>query len=219
MSLNWSFPSLGSNESILANSFPTGSAHRNESAISLDVEDVIFRPNTADDIALVKLGRPVILNPKIRTVCLPDHGSLERVPSSLSSRWGWSVGSVTLNSISCEKWAGKTKEVKKLQYFQGMMYRLHRTVCQKRSKQTFSDLRSFCAIQRTGRDCVRDKGFPFMMQDKYRLSPVIQTGVLSSSTCCQFIVYTRVDRHVDWIRQTIRFHKEEDERRFKGIVH
>ena len=159
-----------------------------------------------NDLALIKLIKPVHLGKFVRTVCLPtkDEGDLA-IPTKYGIVAGWG-STKALKPREGPKKADRYSTVLQYSAFTIQSDRL----CSNRSALPFNSTVSFCAGDGKGGNdtCMGDAGGAFVREgrrgDGYRW---IATGLVSWGVGCaqkdKFTYYTRVYPFIDWIKKTM----------------
>jgi len=171
-----------------------------------EIEEIIrhrdFNPkNFNNDIALIKLRKPVTFKKHIQPVCLPNKDY--KISGKTGYITGWGRTEYKKNSRPSILQQAELKEIQ-AEECQKMFIK------QKR-KETINNQTMFCAgVEKGGVDsCQGDSGGPFVvpMEDdaytqRYHLAGIVSWGVGCAKQGLPG-VYTKVSNYIDWIENNI----------------
>jgi len=160
-------------------------------------------PFFVNDIALIKLAKPAIINPGVQVVCMPSlAGSLSaslvgKTPTVVG--WGrtdpFSNGYLSVFGVASPV----------LQYVEVPIVNQQR--CRDTFRSQISDQKQICAGGQRGDSCSGDSGGPLMYRSDEN-EPWTLIGIVSyGNTRCGSqapAVYTNVGYYMDWIKRTKR---------------
>ena len=168
------------------------------SRTNLKVESVHVHPQynkvgEVNDIALIKLKKPVIFNETIRPICLPSFTGQDNLFVV-----GWGLSSNGFDPATGEV---QLQEVNVLSEVEVSEVDIHTCKAQYTNVDILKDI---CAGGRSGGTCLGDSGGPLSTRKE---GHVYQVGVTSfGAVDCGAItnypsVYERISAHLEWIKK------------------
>ncbi|XP_003223793.2 complement C1s subcomponent [Anolis carolinensis] len=184
-------------------------------ASPLEVDDVFIHPNwtTAtehrtnfdNDIALLRLKKPVTLGPTISPVCLPGTSSdYDPQIGTLGFVAGWGKTEIKRASVKLKAAKIPVQEM---------------NVCRRVKPDPPADMLTYvftdnmiCAGDGQQDSCQGDSGGAYVIQDPHNETRYYVAGLVSwGPKCGTYGLYTKVANYVDWIVETMNQKREPEE--------